>query len=141
MHVVKDDEGGAKKRIEMFIDKSVESRALAVAGRWFSVLTPPLLTGALVWIATTVIGTDREMGIVKAKVENVEHRMLVTEGNVDALKDFIAQSRVARERDLGELKQRISVVETQNQSLLESSNRQEEKLDKIFDRLSGTVVR
>lgn len=141
MHVVTDKEPSLKDTVNQFVDRSVDSRMLAVAGRWFSVLTPPLFCLALGWIISTLISTDKDLGVVTSKVVAIEGRLLSAEDNLGNLKDFIAQSRVAREKDLGELKQRISIVETQQKVLLDSAGRQEDKLDKIFDRLSGTVVR
>ena len=136
MHIVKEEES-LRPSVQTFIDKSVESRLLAVTGRWFSVITPPIFTGALVWSVATVASTDKDIEVMKNQVNGVEHRLSSTEGNVDALKDFIAQCRVAREKDLGELKQRISTLEAQSKTLLDSSDRQEDKLDKIFERLSS----
>lgn len=139
MHIVPEGEG-IRPGVQTFIDKSVESRLLAVTGRWFSVLTPPLFCPALGWIISTVLGNDKDLALIRGQVSGIEIRVLSAENNLGDLKDFIAQSRVAREKDLGELKQRISTLEAQSKTLLDSSDRQEDKLDKIFERLS-TVVR
>lgn len=140
MHVVKDGDDPPKIP-HAFIEKSIESRLLVVTGRWFSVITPLIFVPVLGYILTTIISNDKDLEVIKTRVVNSEARITLAEGTLGSLQDFIAQSRVAREKDLGELKQRISTLEAQSKTLLDSANRQEDKLDKIFDRLTNAAVR
>ena len=113
------------------VHSAVKSEWLTVIARGSMIFSNLLV----IWLFTTVNQTNLKIVELNVSIDALESRVVSVERSLSDTNDDINKSRMARQKDWQEVRERLAKVETRAETIMDTAKELLKKVDSISDRL------